>query len=348
MDQCIYILKEVINLYNSLNTCISACFLDASKAFDRVNHQLLFQKLEKRKVPGYIIRILIFWYEHQTMSVQWENLLSESFHVSNGVRQGGILSSYLFNVYIDDLSTQLNSLSIGCKLGDLLINHLMYADDLVLISPSTRGLFKLIAECQKYGFEFDILYNPLKSAVMFFKPKFMDNINMPTFKIFNENMKVVNEYTYLGHILTDSLSDDLDILRQRKKIYAQGNNIRRKFYMCSLDVKLELFRSYCSSLYTAHLWTNYTKSVINKLYTAYHNMLKLIVGVSKREHTRPICVSLKVVYCPALIRKLIYKFIGRLTNSDNDFISAICGMSVFYRSNIWKHWRSLLYANGIG
>ena len=215
-------------------------------------------------------------------------------------------------------------------------------------SPLTRGLFKLIAECQKYGFEFDILYNPLKSAVMFFKPKCMNNINMPTFKICNENIKVENKYTYLGHILTDSLSDDLDILRQRKKIYSQGNNIRRKFYMCSLDVKLELFRSYCSSLYTAHLWTNYTKAVINKLYTAYHNMLKLIVGVSKWEHTRPICVSLKVVYCPALIRKLIYKFIGRLTNSDNDFISAICRMSVFYRSNIWKHWRSLLYANGVG
>ena len=66
-----------------------------------------------------------------------------------------------------------------------------------------------------------------------------------------------------------------------------------------------------------------------QLYTAYHNMLKLIVGVSKREHTRPICVSLKVVYCPALIRKLIHKFIGRLINSDNDFISALYGISVY-------------------
>ena len=248
---------------------MSICFLDASKAFDRVNHQLLFQKLVKRKVPGYIIRILIFWYENQTMSVQWGNLLSESFHVSNGVRQGGILSSYLFNVYIDDLSTRLNGLSIGCKLGDLLINHLMYADDLVLLSPSTRGLYKLIAECQNYGIEFDILYNPKKSALMFVKPKFMSDINMPIFKIFNENIKVVNEYTYLGHILTDNLSDDLDILRQRKKIYAQGNNIPRKFYMCSLSVKLELFRSYCSSLYTAdlltiqnQLLTNYMHSII--------------------------------------------------------------------------------------
>ena len=167
-DQCIYALKEVIQMYNSLNTGISLCFLDASKAFDRVNHQLLFQKLENRGVPGYILRILIYWYENQTMYVRWGSLISEPFHVSNGVRQGGILSPYIFNVYIDDLSTRLNALPIGCKLGEWTINHLMYADDLVLISPSTRGLFRLLSECQQYGIEFDILYNPLKSAVMFY------------------------------------------------------------------------------------------------------------------------------------------------------------------------------------
>ena len=95
-----------------MNTCISICFLDASKAFDRVNHQLLFQKLEHRGVPGYILRILIFWYENQTMYVRWGNLISEPFHVTNVVRQGGILSPYIFNVYIDDLSTRLNALPI--------------------------------------------------------------------------------------------------------------------------------------------------------------------------------------------------------------------------------------------
>ena len=82
------------------------CFLDASKAFDRVNHSLLSNKLIKRGVCGYLLRIIIYWYETQTMCVKWGNITSGSFGVSNGVRQGGILSPLFFNVYVDNLSTQ--------------------------------------------------------------------------------------------------------------------------------------------------------------------------------------------------------------------------------------------------
>ena len=60
---------------------------------------------------------------------------SAKFKVANGVRQGGILSPYLFNVYVDELSEELKKCNVGCNLNGHLINHIMYADDLVLISP---------------------------------------------------------------------------------------------------------------------------------------------------------------------------------------------------------------------
>ena len=107
-------------------------FLDASKAFDRLKHSLLFQKLIDRKVPGYIIRIMIYWYASQTMYVRWSGILSHGFHVANGVRQGGILSPYLFNVYMDDLSIALSACSTGCCVSNTIMNHFMYADDLVI------------------------------------------------------------------------------------------------------------------------------------------------------------------------------------------------------------------------
>ena len=61
-------------------------------------------------------------------------------------------------------------------------------------------------------------------------------------------MCMVASYKYLGHYTTDDLSDDDDINRQRRTLFVQGNIILRKFNMCSLGVKLTLFRTYCSPM----------------------------------------------------------------------------------------------------
>ena len=103
-DQCIYILKELIEFYRSHNSPKYLCFLDASKAFDRVNHWTMFKKLLLRGVPPILVRLMLFWYRSQQICVRWGSATSTSFKVLNGVRQGGIVSPILFNVYIDDLS----------------------------------------------------------------------------------------------------------------------------------------------------------------------------------------------------------------------------------------------------
>ena len=118
---CIYVLKEMVDKYKSLNCGMFMCFLDASKAFDRVKHSVLFNKLTRRGVSGYIVKLLSYWYATQTMRVRWGDCISSPFRVSNGVRQGGILSPYLFNVYMDDLSCLLNCCNTGCVSGDTII-----------------------------------------------------------------------------------------------------------------------------------------------------------------------------------------------------------------------------------
>ena len=91
------------------------------------------------------------------MCVRWGSSISSSFRVANGVRQGGILSPHLFNVYVDDLSQILNRCRTGCLSGT--INHLMYADDLVLLSPSATGLRELLCACEEFSISHDVVYN---------------------------------------------------------------------------------------------------------------------------------------------------------------------------------------------
>ena len=182
-DMCIYVMKELVDKYKTLNDSIFMCFLDASKAFDRVKHSVLFRKLVRRGVPGYIVRLLAYWYSHQTMCVKWGNTMSGSFSVSNGVRQGCLLSPYLFNIYMDDLSTSLNECKTGCISGNNVVNHLMYADDLVLMSPSARGLQQLLSVCEHYSKEHAIKYNTKKSNVLIFRNKFIQNVLLAPFTV---------------------------------------------------------------------------------------------------------------------------------------------------------------------
>ena len=74
----------------------------------------MFRKLLDRKTPIVIVRILLFWYSKQTVCNKWGRCISGFFCISNGVRQGGILSPKLFLVYIDDLSDKLVKCKVGC------------------------------------------------------------------------------------------------------------------------------------------------------------------------------------------------------------------------------------------
>ena len=111
-DMCIFTLKTIIDFYNSKGSQVYVCFLDSSKAFDRINHWSLFKKLINRNINSFILKMLFYWYSHQRFCVRWCSSLSPFFNACNGVRQGGICSPYFFNVYMDKLSVLLNSSNI--------------------------------------------------------------------------------------------------------------------------------------------------------------------------------------------------------------------------------------------
>ena len=164
------------------------------------------------------------------MCVRWGSSISASFRVSNGVRQGGILSPHLFNVYVDDLSQILNRCRTGCLSGNITINHLMYADDLVLLSPSATGLRELLCACEEFSISHDVVYNSKKSSVLICRNKAMDHAAPPVFTVNGSIIGESDKVKYLGHIICNDMSDDDDMMRQRRQLYAQGNVLSRRFH----------------------------------------------------------------------------------------------------------------------
>ena len=342
-DSCIYVLKEIIDSYSRLNGSVFLCFLDASKAFDRINHRKLFLKLEKRGVPLYLVRILSFWYSSQKMCVRWGTGISDSFFVSNGVRQGGILSPYLFNVYMDDLSSALNKCPAGCFVGTLLVNHLMYADDLVLICPSANGLRMLLKVCEKFGMTHDVKYNSEKSSVMIKRSRDMKGVQFGDFLVRGEVIPYKDIAKYLGHYICSDLSDDRDIKRQYQRLYGHANSLVRRFHMCSDEVKIKLFRAYCTPLYTSQLWFNYKQRTMNKLLVGYNNALRILLKLPWDCSASKMFAERHLPSGKALLRNLVFKFMKRLELSTNTLIVAIRNSDLHWSSRLRKHWHDSLY-----
>ena len=100
---CTAALKEIIPHYTKRASNVYMCSLDAAKTFDKVNFVKVFKLLLQRNIPSIVLRIILDLYTRQSVKAARNCKKYFSFDVTNGVRQGGVLSAIIFNVYFDEL-----------------------------------------------------------------------------------------------------------------------------------------------------------------------------------------------------------------------------------------------------
>lgn len=154
--------RKVVDFFVDNESTVNVCCLDISKAFDRVNNFGLLLKLVDAGAPTGFILILHNWLNKSFCSVRWGDVVSESFQLTAGVRQGGVLSAPLFTFFVDIVLTKLDN--YGCKMHGLNVGSFMYADDLVLLSPCISELQVMInIVCQTLA-DIDLKLNSNKSC----------------------------------------------------------------------------------------------------------------------------------------------------------------------------------------
>lgn len=168
-ESAILALKQTVKYYTDRNTPVYACYLDLTKAFDLVRYDFFWQKLKEINMPADLRGLFEFWYQNQENRVRWAGVLSDSYRLECGVRQGGLTSPKLFNLYINALIEELSSVRVGCYIDGICVNNISYADDMVLLSASACGLERLLGICERYAASHGLVYNVSKSQCMVFK-----------------------------------------------------------------------------------------------------------------------------------------------------------------------------------
>ena len=167
-----------------------------SKAFDKVNHFGLYLKLMKRNIPPKFLLVSMNWYSKCSALVRWNGVFSSAFNIPCGVRQGGVLSPVLFNIYVNDIIDNLSSSQLGCSICNMYVGCVMYADDLLLMSASLTILQKMIDICVAEACYLDMKFNATKSMVMRIGQGFRrvcNNVNLD-----GRNLLFVDKVRYLG------------------------------------------------------------------------------------------------------------------------------------------------------
>ena len=134
-------LKMVIEKNREYRNNLFLCFIDYSKAFDMVYHNVLWSVMANMGHPTHIIELIKQLYSQQQAAVRTSHGLTDWFTVEQGVHQGCIHSSYLFNIYPGQIMRNALDDFVGSvKVGGRTIFNLRYADDFVLIAGSMEEL----------------------------------------------------------------------------------------------------------------------------------------------------------------------------------------------------------------
>ena len=147
-----------------------ACFIDLKKAFDTVWHDGLFLKLQKAGICGKIYQVIKSMYDGSQAKVKCNQFMSDPIDITKGVHQGNVLSPLLFNIFINDLGDNLIDTEAPV-LYDSKINHLLYADDLLLLSKSATELQQNIGKVNEFCDRLGLSVNPDKTRTMIFTKK---------------------------------------------------------------------------------------------------------------------------------------------------------------------------------
>ena len=267
-----YVTKESRRLYT--------CFVDYRKAFDRVCREALMYKLGQIGIHGNFFRCIQHMYSRSTTRIKLIKKVSEAINVEMGTEQGHPMSPELFKIFIHDLSTELNRLTTtnAPSLGGLTVNHLLWANDLVLLALDATALQILLNILRSFVDIWELEINTDKTNIMVFNTSGKILKESKTFSIGNTTISSVKTYCYLGitFSLTGSFKVAMDILtsKARRALFSMKSTV--DVQALSLKSLFTLFDALIKPIagYACQVWlpdTHFAKELLKLVPSSTNN-----------------------------------------------------------------------------
>ena len=284
---CTWLAIETIDHFIRNDGEVFVCMMDMTKAFDMVQHSLLFKKLLDVHLSPIFLRLIMMMYYMQYANVRWNGNISDSFPMGNGVKQGAVLSALLYCIYVNGLFEKLRSRRSGCWLGLTYLGILGYADDNLLLAPSRQALQEMLLTCELYAREHNLQFstnvNPAKSKTKCLsflqKPRVLQKMQLN-----GVDLPWVDNGVHLGHHLENRVNGMKKDTRVKRAAYIQKNNdISQEFYFAHPSTKFHLNMVYNSHFSGSSLWDLFGRNV-QMLENTWNLSMKIMYDLPVQTH----------------------------------------------------------------
>jgi len=319
--KCTMIANEVVSYYLQNGSPVYCTLLDASKAFDRVHYGKLFEELLRKGLCPIVCKLLLLQYTTQQYCVSFCNELSDRFTVSNGVKQGGVLSPILFNIYMDILLRKLKATGMGCYVGNIFAGALCYADDIILLTPSRKAMKSFLSVCEDYSTDYKLMFNASKSKTIMFNSMSLNSMENDKFILSGKAIDIVHNHLHLGNYFGIN-SFELQIEKNIKDLYVKFNLLMAQFSHVNVDTKYTLFKSFCLSVYGSQLW-NCESNSCEKFYVAWRKCVRKLFRLPRRAHSYLLPYVCEDMPIDTQLDCRFGKFFNSCLNCDNEVVRIV-------------------------
>ena len=347
---CTWAAVETVEYFLKYNSEVFSCAMDMTAAFDLTLHSILFRKMLRAGFPPVFLRLFIFIYMNQAANVRWNGEVSSLFPMTNGCRQGAVLSAIAYCFYCEDLFALLKKRRTGCWVLGYYHGILGYSDDNWLLAPSLAALQDMLRTCEEYARSHNLKFstdpNPskCKTKLMAFTKRPRE---LPNLELCGVGLPWVDKIKHLGNTISNKVDgNQLDIKVKTAKYVDRSNSLFQEFSFAHPYTRNKVNSIFNYDFTGSQLWSLNCREM-EKLESTYNKSVKVMFDMPWATHRYYIEPMTEQPHLRKVLIKRYLSFLAKIKTSEKKPLKNLLELSMKdLRTTTGKNMRWIMLMTG--